>query len=412
MRGARLLALLMAGSLLAAACGGDDDDSSASDTTAKTAVTTAKAATGEPIKIGFVDMEDGPLAQPVIGKAAEAARQYVNDTLGGINGRPLEFDKCSTSGAPDASAKCANQMVADKVPVAYQGLDFGNDALHPILKAAGIPWTGQEPFTPTDYQDGWFFSGSQVSYALGAGIYLRDELKPKQVTIISYNLPTATSAIEKYFRPAMEASGAKVSVVNADFGAPDMSVPVGAAIATKPDVMIFFMADADCTHIITAANQLGYKGAIIAGNCGSFVKDAGAAGEGVYALADVYSADDLSKAPKQAADDVNAYVAAMKKYAPDVDLNVFSQFVFAGVVNLATVLSTIEGDITPASVTTALDATKDVHAFMGDTFSCAGELTDLAPSVCGGDILVLRAKGGKLQQLTDKFLFGPSLFKS
>ena len=40
----------------------------------------------------------------------------------------------------------------------------------------------------------------------------------------------------------MEASGAKVSVVNADFGAPDMSVPVGAAMATKPDVMIFFMA--------------------------------------------------------------------------------------------------------------------------------------------------------------------------
>jgi branched-chain amino acid transport system substrate-binding protein len=266
MRGARLVALVMAGSLLAAACGGDDDDSTASDSSSKTTATVA-AASGEPIKIGFVNMEDGPLAQPVIGKAAEAARQYVNNVLGGINGRPLEFDKCSTSGAPDASAKCANQMVSDKVPVAYQGLDFGNDALHPILKAAGIPWTGQEPFTPTDYQEGWFFSGSQVSYALGAGIYLRDELKPKQVTIISYNLPTATAAIDKYFRPAMEASGAKVSVVNADFGAPDMSVPVGAAIATKPDVMIFFMADADCTHIITAANQLGYKGAIIAGNC-------------------------------------------------------------------------------------------------------------------------------------------------
>jgi hypothetical protein len=137
-----------------------------------------------------------------------------------------------------------------------------------------------------------------------------------------------------------------------------------------------------------------------------------AAGEGVYALADVYSADDLSKAPKQAADDVNDYVAAMKKYASDVDLNVFSQFVFAGVVNLAKVLGTIKGDITPDSVKTALDATKDTHAFMADTYSCAGELTNLAPSVCGGDILVLRATGGKLQQLTDKFLFGPSLFKS
>jgi hypothetical protein len=48
---------------------------------------------------------------------------------------------------------------------------------------------------------------------------------------------------------------------------------------------------------------------------------------------------------------------------------------------------------------------------MGSTYGCAGELTNLAPSVCGGDILVLQSKSGKLQQLTDTFLFGPSLFK-
>jgi branched-chain amino acid transport system substrate-binding protein len=407
----------MAGSMLVAACGGDDDDdsSAADDTTETTAAaetaTTVAPASGEPVTIGFVNMEDGPLAQPTIGAAAEAARQYVNESLGGINGHPLEFEKCSTSGAPDASAQCANQMVSAGVPVVYQGLDFGNDALHPILKDAGIPWTGQEPFTPADYQDGWFFSGSQVSYALGAALYLRDELKPKKVTVISYSLPTATAAYDKYIKPAMEAAGAEVSIVTADFGAPDMSVPVGAAMATNPDVMIFFMADADCTHIITAADQLGYTGKIIAGNCGSFTKDAGAAAEGVYALSDVYSADDLSKAPERAAADVNAYVDAMGQYAPDVDLNVFSQFVFAGVVNLANVLKGIDGDITSDSVTAALDATDDAPAFMADTFGCKGELTDLAPSACGGDILVLQSEGGKLKQLTDDFLFGPSIFE-
>jgi branched-chain amino acid transport system substrate-binding protein len=406
----------MVGSMLAAGCGGDDDDDAAADdspatTAAPASDDTVAPASGEPITIGFVNMEDGPLAQPTIGAAAEAARQYVNETLGGINGRPLEFEKCSTNGAPDSSAQCANQMVSAGVPVAYQGLDFGNAGLHPILKDAGIPWVGQEPFTPPDYEEGWFFSGSQVSYALGAGIYLRDELKPQKVTIMSYPSPTAAAAIENYLRPAMEASGATVEVVNADFGAPDMSVPVGAAIATDPDLIIFFMADGDCTQIITAADQLGYDGTILAGNCGSFVKDAGAAAEGVYALSDVYSADDLSKAPEQAVADVNDYIAAMGEYAPDVDLNVFSQFVFAGVVNLATVLSSVEGDVTSESVTAALDATDDVHAFMGDTFGCAGELTDLAPSVCGGDILVFKAEGGKLVQLTDDFLYGPSLFE-
>ena len=131
----------------------------------------------------------------------------------------------------------------------------------------------------------------------------------------------------------------------------------------------------------------------------------------LYALADVHSADDLTKADERAAADVEAYVAAMAEYAPDVDLNVFSQFVFAGVVNLATVLGQVEGEITADSVTAALEATDDVPAFMGTSFGCAGVLTDLAPSVCGADILVLRSEGGKLVQLTDGFLFGPSLFE-
>ena len=149
-RGTRLLALVMAGSLLAAACGDDDDGDEAADLTETTVSTepvveeeTVEPASGEPITIGFVNMEDGPLAQPTIGAAAEAARQMINAN-GGINGRPLEFEKCVTNGAPDSSGQCANQLVAAGVPVAYQGLDFGNAALHPILADAGIPLLDEE----------------------------------------------------------------------------------------------------------------------------------------------------------------------------------------------------------------------------------------------------------------------------
>jgi branched-chain amino acid transport system substrate-binding protein len=402
---------MMAGSLLAAACGDADGETQADDTSTTTGVEGAVGpASGEPITIGFVNMEDGPLAQPAMGDAAEAARQYVNNELGGINGRPLEFDKCVTSGTPDSSAQCANQLVASDVPVALQGLDYGNVALHPILEAAGIPWVGQEPFTSLDYQSGYNFSGGQVAYALGAGIHLRDEIKPKRVTILSYTTPSAVASVDAYVRPAMEASGASVEVVNADFGAPDMSVPVGAALATDPDAIIFFMADADCAKVVTAADQLGYDGALIAGPCGTFVKNTGAAAEGVYSLADVYSVDDLSKAPERATSDVEAYVAAMGEYAPDRDLDLFTQFVFAGVVNLATVLRQIDGEVTSESVTAALEATDDLPSFMADTFGCAGVLTDLAPSVCAANILVMQAKDGKLVQLSDEFIHSPSLF--
>src|SRR3954454_18199597 len=98
-RSARLLAVVMAGVLLAAACGGDDDDAAkdTTDTTAAPAEDAVAPASGEPVTIGFVNMEDGPLAQPTIGAAAEAARKYINEKLGGIKGHPLEFEKCSTS---------------------------------------------------------------------------------------------------------------------------------------------------------------------------------------------------------------------------------------------------------------------------------------------------------------------------
>ncbi|MCU1388267.1 MAG: putative transporter, substrate-binding protein [Ilumatobacteraceae bacterium] len=382
-------------------------------TTEAPATTTTKViapASGEPVTIGFISMLDGPLAQPQMGEAAKAAVAYINESLGGVGGRPLALDICSADGSPDTSAKCANQFVTDKVPVVFQGLDFGNAALHPILDQAGIPFVGQHPFTAPDYQSGYFFSGSQVAYGLGAGIYLRDQVHPKKVTIISYSLPSAKAATEAYIKPAMEATGAEVSTVEFDYGTPDLSTTVAAAIADNPDVLISFIGDADCTKLVNASSQLGYKGMVIAGSCGDFLRDSGTAAEGVYAMSDTYSPDDLTLAPDRPKAEVEAYVAAMGKYSPDSSLGVFTAFVFAGIMNLHAILDQIGPDsITSDSVRSALEASKDEPAYMADTYGCAGELTSLAPSVCGANVLMLHAEGGKFKQVSPTFLFGPSL---
>lgn len=438
-RGGRLLALGCAGSLLIAACGGDgeasntappapettvaapdtvadtveddadDDAGDAPDTTSDTSE--VPAADGEPITIGFVNMEDGPAAQTTLGESAEAARRYINDVLGGIDGRPLEFEKCSTNGTPESSAQCANQMVSAGVPLVYQGFDSGNTALHPILDAAGIPWVGQEPFTASDYESGYFFAGSQVAYALGAGAFLRDVVQPERITILSYTTPTALAANERYLGPAMEAAGAEVEIVHVEYGAPDVSVQVSAAMANDPDAIVFFMGDADCTKVVVAADQLGYDGTVVAGPCSDFAKDAGPAAEGVISFADVYSVEDLSRASDRAKADVAAFSEAMAEHAPTRPLSMFNQFVFAGLVNLSTVLRTIDGDITPESVVAALEATEDVPSFMADTFGCKGELTALAPSVCSASVLAMQVRDGALTQASDGFIYGPSLFE-
>jgi branched-chain amino acid transport system substrate-binding protein len=366
---------------------------------------------GDPITVGFVNMEEGPLAQPAIGDAARAAVSYINEHLGGIDGRPLAFDQCLTDGSPESSTKCGNHFVADKLPLVFVGLDFGDPALLPILQKANIPVFGQEPITPADYQTGQWFAGSQVAYALGAGVFVRDQLKSKKVVILNYNTASAQSNRDTFMIPALKAAGATVTTVDIDPTQPDFSVFVAAALADSPDLLYGFLQETDCTKMITISRQLGYTGNIMAGNCGTFVHTDAAASEGVYALGDLYSPDDLTTANAQSKVDVGVYVAAMKEFTPTRSLSVFTQFVFAGVMNLAGVMNQVGATgFSGAAVKAKMAASNDQPSFMADTYSCAAKVAPDYPALCGASVLVFQAKSGRLKQASD-WIFGPDIYK-
>ncbi|HEY4332421.1 MAG TPA: ABC transporter substrate-binding protein [Ilumatobacteraceae bacterium] len=371
----------------------------------------AGPASGDPVTIGFVNMENGPLAQPAIGDSARGAVSYINKYLGGVGGHPIAFDQCLTDGSPEASTKCGNQFVADKVPLVFIGLDFGDPALLPILQKANIPVLGQEPITPADYQTGQWFAGSQVAYALGAGVFVRDTLKSKKVVILNYNTASAQSNRDTFMIPALKAAGATVATVDIDPAQPDFSVFVAAALADNPDLLYGFLQETDCTKMITISRQLGYKGNIMAGNCGTFVQTDAAASEGVYALGDLYSPDDLSKANTKAKADIALYLAAMKEFAPTQSLSVFTQFVFAGMMNLWGVMNEVgPTGLTGAAVQAKMAASSDQPSFMADTYSCAAKVAPDYPALCGASVLVFQAKAGKLVQASD-WIFGPDIYK-
>ncbi|MEO5723252.1 MAG: ABC transporter substrate-binding protein [Ilumatobacteraceae bacterium] len=355
-------------------------------------------------------MENGPLAQPAIGDAARAAVSYINKYLGGVNGRPLAFDQCLTDGSPESSSKCGNQFVADKVPLVLVGLDFGDAALMPILKQANIRVFGQEPITPADYQTGQWFAGSQVGYALGAAVFVKNQLKSKKVVIFNYVNSKANR--DTFMIPSLKAAGAEVATVDVDPTQPDFSVFVAAALAEKPDLLYGFLQDTDCTKMITISRQLGYKGDILAGNCGAFVKTEPKASEGVYSLGDLYSPDDLSKANDRAKADVAQYLALMKEFAPTRPLSVFTQFIVAGVMNLTGILKQVgPANITGDAVEAKMSATTDAPSFMADTYSCAAKVSADYPSLCGASVLVFQAKDGKMAQVSD-WIFGPDIYKA
>lgn len=381
--------------------------------TADAATTTAPAgpASGEPIVVGFVNMEAGPLAQPAIGDSARGAVSYINKYLGGVDGRPIKFDQCITDGSPEASAKCGQQFVANGTQVVFYGLDFGDAAMLPILEDAGIPVIGQEAITPADYQTGQWFAGSQVAYAYGAAVFVRDVLKSKNATVLTLNTASATTNMETFIVPSLKAAGVEnINVVKIDPTQPDFSVFVAAALATSPDLLYGFLQDTDCTKLVTTSRQLGYTGDIIAGNCGAFAKDDPAAAEGVYTLGDLYSPDDRAKVSERADAELDMYLAAMSEFAPDRPISVFTQYVFAGMMNLYHVLQQVGADdFSAANVVAAMAATDGEPSFMADTYSCSAHVAPDYPALCGANVLMFQSKDGKLVQVSD-WIFGPDIF--
>src|SRR4051794_133397 len=97
MRRLLIIAALLGG-LIASACSSDSTTSSdakaANEDTATTVAGTK--ATGDPIAIGFINNEGGAFSVPELRVGNEVGADYVNDTLGGVNGRPIHVERCAT----------------------------------------------------------------------------------------------------------------------------------------------------------------------------------------------------------------------------------------------------------------------------------------------------------------------------
>ena len=87
-----------------------------------------KKASGSPITIGMVNQENTPAGSfPELSQAAQAAIDFVNENLDGVDGHPLNLDVCNTKFSTEGSTTCGQKFVEDKVPAVLGGIDvFGN----------------------------------------------------------------------------------------------------------------------------------------------------------------------------------------------------------------------------------------------------------------------------------------------
>ena len=414
------LAVGVAIALLAAGCG----DSSASKGTSSSPPTTSSAsasgasttaqattvpagnkATGAPVTIGWVNVDNSPSGSfPEMTKGVQTALSYVNNELGGWNGHPIKLDTCNPDSSAGASTNCSNQLVADHVPLVLTGVDAGSGGGVPVLLAANIPNVTSVPLGAAALTSANVFAlaGGGVANIPAIANYITGTLHAKKVVALVTDNPSALGSVNSFAGPVYKAAGTDFQVIavpaaTADFG------PIWAQAASgKPDfIMAVFGSDA-CLKLMQSRQSIGITiPTAYTESCASdtILKSAASSADNAYFTGTTL----LTKDPNDA--DVATYVRASKQYSPADSLGGYHQLGFAQIMNTYAVLKTITGpDLTPAAVTSAFKGAVKVPGFMTHSFTCDGTVNSTFKPICNASVRILQQKNGVLTDVLNAWI--------
>ena len=352
-------------------------------------------ASGTPISIGMINQENTPAGSfPEMRESLQASLSYINNDLGGVNGHPLKLTTCISDASAPASANCAREMVSDKVVAVTAGVDFGSAGSLPVLQAAKIPYVGGEPILPPELTNAvsYSFVGGSVGAFPGQAYYIAKVLKAKKVAILTTANPAGEAAAGTYGKDVLNALGVTdVKIVTAAADAADFTAPLTQANADKPDVVMVLFSAQGCGRIMQAKSALGITSQFFyAGSCADadVIKAGGAGAQGAYFNSELleYSSDDPQ---------VAIYRAEMKKYSPKTTISGFGQNGFETGMNLYALLKKIpDGQVSSATIISALNATTDEPNFMGHPYTCDRKQVPSTPAVCQSFERIVQYKGG------------------
>jgi branched-chain amino acid transport system substrate-binding protein len=387
-----------------AACGSSSTASSSSTTSAPGSATGSvvpAVASGTPIKIAFRSLEGGSVSLPEIRIGFEEGVKYVNEVLGGVDGHPLEVSYCKVDATPEKAIDCANKAVEDNVVLSVQGADPSADAALPILSEAGIAEVSIAALGPkqqADVGNSFVLSNPAPASNLAAVLALKNAGASK-VRFFQNDDASARFNNDTYVKPTGEKVGVDADTIYYTSGNIDWTSLVASAQSAGADgIGVLIASEPDCTGMMTAAQQLGFQGAILAGNCKDFVEVVGADNaEGVLTFGDLYPSDVVDSAPPEKAAEVTAFVDQMNAGGHEDLLTGFGSQAFSEAVTVRDMLSQIQqgSNLTASDILTGMPKTHG-QRFMGSSYICDGTAW-AGTSTCMNSILVLQqtADGGR-----------------
>ncbi|MSZ37572.1 MAG: ABC transporter substrate-binding protein, partial [Actinobacteria bacterium] len=227
---------------------------------------TAGMASGDSIKIGYVNQEDY-FPENTIG--INAAVEFINNELGGAAGRPLEIVPCNIAVAEDG-AKCGTEFAnnADIAAVVTGTILVGNKELYDALntKKPVIIGNGVTSDDFTTAAGSAFTAGSPGVVAGMAGFVVSQLGDVKNVAIIAGNNAAGIAGADLLFKPVIEKAGIAYTFVGVDdtATAADVESEMTAVGADTADVVVLIVTLQQCINVYDASKALGIDPVIVA----------------------------------------------------------------------------------------------------------------------------------------------------
>jgi branched-chain amino acid transport system substrate-binding protein len=353
---------------------------------------TSGGLSGDPVVLGVQSQDTGASAYPQSTYGAEAAEWYINNELGGIGGRPVELDICSGDGTPETGVNCANHFVTDDIPVVFDAYDQGSvGAMTPILGEAGIPivgtLAGQGVAESAEYGTAFYFSGPLETSALGMVTVLSDEGASTAALAVN-DLPSSHGYVDALVKPLGEGVGLDVTAVYTTIDNLNYQVLAQTELASDPDVAgVIALPEEACTGLVGALRQNGFEGTMFAGSCSQFIEELGGDAAGAIVQPRLWVPRSYDNAPSEVQEQLDAFATAMEAVGYEDEQSARSLYSFAGIINLAKILSDVDGELTSATVLEAMKGVKDFQTFLGPEVTCDGQQWPGRPGACSHEAI-------------------------
>lgn len=356
----------------------------------------AADASAAPVKIGFTNVDSGPIgALPELHAAADAAVALINTELGGVGGRPIELVPCILSNplSADEAQACGRQFAAADVVAVLGGIGLSNGALIDVLEQNGIPFIGGIPLNspemtnPLSFQFSGGSPGAFVAFAQDAV----ERQGAKKVAVLFAEYPAIQDAALNYGAAVAENLGAEVVEVPFPMVSQDYSAAAQKAAESNPDAIFVGAADLACAPIMQALSDLDTTAQVyMVGACAD-AKQIDKVGVDNVVGYRFNVEGRIDQSDKLA--DTELYTLAMEKYAPGTNSRSAATVGFRSAMNLWAVLNRLGPDATSEKVIEAFASARNAPSFDGHPYSCGGTLIPALPAMCAPQEVIAELRG-------------------